>query len=140
MSNSIVGALREICAPLPDGAAVLLPVAWLRAQVTGPAAPSSSPTELEIDLTVADVARLLGRSSAAVRAWIRAGQLKAYQMQGREYRIRRTDLQVYLDQQRCTGHPISAVKTSEPPATGGRRPGRPRSTDLGTWRTAAGRR
>ncbi len=60
--------------------------------------------EMEADdplanLTVADVARQLGRSPGYVRDWIRRGELEAYQL-GKEYRVTRPALTTFCQRQR----------------------------------------
>ncbi len=46
-----------------------------------------------------EVAERLGISERTVRRWIKAGDLPAYQP-GREYRIRSTDLEEFLEQRK----------------------------------------
>ena len=88
--------LRRIVDPLPDGAAVSLPVDvlrdWLDAEEGDfPEQTSSEPQGF--DLTVQDAADLLGRAPSTVRGWCSSGVLPgAYRLRGREWRIPRSSL------------------------------------------------
>ena len=79
--------LRAIADGLPVGAAVTLPVQELREWLDD-ASPGFEP-----DYTVAEVAKLVGRSPVTVRAWIREGTLDGYLFRGREYRVPRESLE-----------------------------------------------
>ncbi len=85
---SLEDRLRQIVIALPDEASVTLPVVvvkeWLEVEADDPLA----------DLTVADVARQLGRSPGTVRDWIRRGDLEAYES-GKEYRVTRPALTTF---------------------------------------------
>jgi excisionase family DNA binding protein len=108
--------LRQIVMALPNEASIMLPVAvvreWLDAECDDPLA----------DLTVAEVAAKLGRAEGTVRAWIRAGGLKAYWL-GREYRVTRAALVAFRARRKdCE------VATAPPVAA------RFAAADLGAWR------
>jgi len=55
------------------------------------------------DLTIAEVAQRVGRSSSTVRAWCAAGRLRGYKLRGRDYRIPPAALQEFLARERHTG-------------------------------------
>jgi excisionase family DNA binding protein len=105
-------------AGVPDEAAILLPVAILRALLEVDTGNDSLG-----DLTVAQVAALVGRRPSTVRAWIRDGRLESYRLNKRDYRVTRVALSAFLEQQRATSHP--AGRSS---------PGRRACADLGAWR------
>ena len=81
----------------PEGSSVTLSVdslrAWLDDQGHG----------LEADLTVEDVAAFFRRSPVTVRSWIRHGKLRAYKLNGRDYRITRAAVEQYQKLQ-ARGH------------------------------------
>lgn len=85
--------LRRIVEALPPGAAVTLPrdeiAAWVGAEDPEPLA----------DLTVSEVAEIVKRAPSTVRGWCASGELRAYQFQGREYRITREALREFQDRQ-----------------------------------------
>ena len=82
---------------MPDGAMISLPVDtvrdWLNKNGSG----------LDQDLTVDDVAKFFDRSPVTIRAWIRAGRLRAYRFHGREYRVCESALEEFQQQQRGRG-------------------------------------
>ncbi len=113
---SIEDRLRQIVTALPEQASVTLPVVlvkeWLDLEADDPLA----------DLTVADVAEQLGRSTGTIRDWIRRGELKAYQL-GKEYRVTRPALTTFCQQQR--DGPRTSDRSAAAPS---------RRSDLGSWR------
>lgn len=50
-------------------------------------------------LTTKDIAKLLKINVLTVRRWIMAGKLQATSL-GKEYRIKKSDLEVFLEQRR----------------------------------------
>ena len=68
---------------LPAGSSVTLSretlAEWIDAAARTP--------DVEPDMTVEDVASLFDRSPVTVREWCRDGKLRAYRLNGREYRI-----------------------------------------------------
>jgi excisionase family DNA binding protein len=85
--------LRRIVEALPSGAAVTLPrdelARWIDAGDPEPLA----------DLTVPEAAEIVNRKPSTVRAWCQSGDLRAYKLQGREYRITRDALREFQDRQ-----------------------------------------
>lgn len=79
----------------PDEASVTLPVTTLREWMD-----ETGPGGFEPDLTTQEVADLLGRSPARVRAWIRDGLLRGYRFHNREWRVPRSDLEEFCERQR----------------------------------------
>lgn len=127
---SLVESLRKAIQPLPPNASLTLSVEWIRAglEIEGIAASPAQPSEPEADLTVEQVAEIMGKKPGTVRGWIRNGlngiRLAAYHFTAKEYRITRAAVDDFLDAQRR--------RTMEPKPLA-RQPG---SDDLGRWRTA----
>lgn len=118
--------LRTICDPMPPGSSVTLPVDWLRPLLQSEeAAGAAAAPQPEADLTVKEVAAIVGRKEGAVRQWIRSGakgtRLRAYTFNGREYRITRAALTEFLEAKR------NGSVTPAPAKRG-------RAADLGSWR------
>ena len=111
--------LRALVDALPEGASVTLPARVLEEWLSGEPAHGK---DAAADLTVAQVAALLGRSPQAVRNWIRTGDLKAYTFRNREYRVTRIALESFLDRQRSAGDNRRVGPKNTPTAP------------LGTWR------
>lgn len=86
--------LRRAIEGLPDGTSVTFPVERIRTWV------ADSKGDVEPDRTVREVAELFGRSPVTVRAWIRAGRLKAYRFRGREYRVSSDALETFIERER----------------------------------------
>ena len=120
---TIQDRLRAIVNALPEQASVTLPVLvmkeWLEVETDHSFA----------DLTVADVARQLGRSPGTVRDWIRRGDLEAYQL-GKEYRVTRPALTTFCQRQRKDG-PRTSDRPEAAPS---------RRSDLSAWRKVRPRR
>ena len=123
----LLAQLRTICEPMPPGSSVTLPVDWLRTQLrngeTGStAAPEPQP---QADLTVKEVAAIVGRKEGAVRQWIRTGskgvRLRAYYFTRKEYRVTRAALTEFLEAIRSGSAPTQANRSG-------------RAADLGSWR------
>ncbi len=85
--------IRRIVEALPPGASATLPrdtlAEWVGADDPEPLA----------DLTVAEVAEIVKRAPSTVRGWCSSGELRAYQFQGREYRVTREALREFQDRQ-----------------------------------------
>lgn len=106
--------LQKALAVLPDDA--LVPVQWVRAL-----ARAEGPEQL-VDLTVAQVARELGRSPATIRGWCGSGRIQeAYRLRGREWRIPHSALRQFF-----------RLEASERNASAGS--DGPHTTDLRMWR------
>jgi len=73
------------------------------------------------DYTVAQVADMFGRSPQTVRDWIKAGRLRAYMFNDREYRITRTAVEEFVEEQ----------KSGNGDASSG---GRKNTANLSAWR------
>ena len=91
---TLANRVRHLIDGVPDGGSVSLPVECLRAWLAG------SEGDLERDMTVANIAELFHRSPVTVRAWIRAGRLRAYRFRGREYRVSSSALEAFVAQER----------------------------------------
>jgi excisionase family DNA binding protein len=102
--------LRTLADALPDGAAVTLPVSLIWAWLIHSG--SANPHNNEADMTVAEVASLLSRSPQTVRTWIRRGNLDAYKLRGKEYRVTRDALEAFLALQRRHVAPRNAMHSS----------------------------
>jgi excisionase family DNA binding protein len=112
--------LRTLADALPDGAAVTLPVSLIRSWLVqgGPA-----DADHNADMTVAEVATLFNRSPQTVRTWIRHGDLDAYRLHGREYRITAMALEAFQQQQQAGAvSPLPQSATST------------RAANLAAWR------
>ena len=80
---------------MPSGAAITIPVDTLLGWIN-----ESGPGDFDPDLTVKEVAEMYGRAPSTVTEWIRAGELRAYTMNGREYRIPPSALEEFRRKQR----------------------------------------
>lgn len=115
--------LRTLADLLPDGAAVTLPVSLIRSWLIQSG--SADPHNDKADMTVAEVASLLSRSPQTVRTWIRQGDLDAYKLRGREYRVTRGALEAFSGHEQDRAAPRSSMHSSG---------GQP--ANLGSWRNA----
>jgi excisionase family DNA binding protein len=109
--------LRRIAETLPEHGSVTLSRADLLELVE--AALTEAADEPLGDYTVAQVGDMFQRSPQTVRDWIKSGRLRAYKLNGREYRITQVAVEEFLEQQR-NGTPDSG--------------GRKKAADLGAWR------
>jgi excisionase family DNA binding protein len=93
---------------------------------------------LERDLSVAEVARLLGRSTSAVRSWVEAARFVGAYKLGRAWRVPESALSTFRDGQRSrTSPPVGPGATISPRANRGHGPARARlgaEVDLSAWR------
>lgn len=119
--TTVVQRLRALVEGLPDGGAALLPRSELLALV------KALPLE-ELPgaaYSVADVATRLGRKPSTVRRLCAGGTLKAYRLNGRDFRIEPGALVEYIERQH------DRPRTARQGAA---------AADLGSWRTIAKRR
>ena len=86
--------IRKMIDGIPGGSSVVLPVSEVRTWLDehGPG--------LDQDLTVQEVGELFHRSPVTIRSWIRDGRLRAYRLQGREYRITTSALKDFQEDER----------------------------------------
>lgn len=115
--------LRCIVDAMPHGSSVTLPVDWLRVELgmaTVPIQPCQSDAR---DLSVDEVADIVKRRPSTVRGWCSSGQISAYRLNGREWRITRTALDTFLDGQRAPhdGEPTRTRRVAAP--------------NIGAWRS-----
>jgi excisionase family DNA binding protein len=93
---------------------------------------------LERDLSVAEVARLLGRSTSAVRSWVEAGRFVGAYKLGRAWRVPESALAAFRDDLRSRSplHVGPGATISPRPATQvhPRRANRGETPDLSAWR------
>ena len=110
----------KILEGMPDGAAVTLPVQWLRAQLVDDGKDAAAEDSIA-DLSVSEVAAELGRSPATIRSWCSAGEIPgAYKLKNREWRIPRPGYRKFFASQRNRAR-------QSPPR-------RRRHAELGAWR------
>ena len=125
-ARNIVEVLQEMVAPMPAGAAVVLPVDWLRSTLDtafNQPAPAVRHGQSSSDLSVIEVAKMVGRKPSTVRGWCAAGQLDGYRLNGRDWRVTHAALQAFLQGQRKGTEP--ATRTERRRAT----------LALGAWRS-----
>jgi excisionase family DNA binding protein len=80
--------LRNAIAGLPPGTLVALPrEALLEALGPSEVGISVDPAAARVDLTVAQIAQLFGRSPSTVRQWLESGALEGYKLFRREWRV-----------------------------------------------------
>lgn len=115
--------LNRIIEPLPPGASVLLPRECIEEWLAGEDTPSApTPEQVVIDLTIKQVASLMGKKESTVRGWLQAGEIEgAYKLHGREWRIPHDALRKFQERQRQRS-------VSKPPQR------RAMAPDLGAWR------
>jgi len=92
----------------------------------------------DVPLTVKEVATLLHRSPSTIRGWLVAGVLAGFKLRGRDWRVRRADLQAFLDglwpaasshvPPGATTPPAPDPRSRPPRAQAGEQP------DLSAWR------
>lgn len=93
-------ALRALAQAFPDGAVVSVPKEWLL-ELLGEA---DDGAQLEIDLTVSQVAQRFSRRPSTVRGWCEAHLLPgAYRNRGREWRIPVAALVEFQERERRSG-------------------------------------
>ena len=114
MSDKL-NALRAIVQNMPPDGSVTLPVALLADLV----AESNEPGQRL--LTLEQAAEFVGRSTSTVRTWLNTEQLAGFKLNGRDWRIRESALQAFIERQEAGEHKPPTV-TSE-------------TADLSEWRT-----
>lgn len=112
-SRALLRALEE----LPDEA--LVPAGWVRDQLQAERA-NDKPLG---DLSVEDAGAILDRAPSTIRGWLANGELRGYKRRGREWRIPRSAIVEFQEQER-RGETSSLARQS-----GGQ--GKP---DLSSWR------
>jgi hypothetical protein len=110
--------LMQLVAAMPDEAAVVLPIAWLRAELATSEPPPALDPIVSRDplMTVREVAHRFARSPSAVRSWAEQGLLKgAYRLRGRAWRIPLSSVVAFEDAQRQsrTGAEVVRLGPSE---------------------------
>ena len=103
----------------------LVPVGFVLQHLHPPVEPK--PREVGRDLTLPEVAERVRRSVSCVRGWCAAGELVAYKLRGREWRVRSDDLRAFLDAQRQPKQEPKKSRAPDAPA------------DLGAWRKVRAR-
>lgn len=118
--------LRALAEALPPGASVNIPAEWLLEELENEVIEDAPQDDSPIaDITVEQLAGELNRSPSTVRGWLSSGAFPgAYRLQGREWRIPRTEVEAFLNRQR----PQKPVAVRQAP----RRQRTP--ADLGAWR------
>jgi len=81
---------------LPDES--LVPVGFVREAIAEARAGSGDGLA---DLTVEDVAAVLGRAPSTIRTWLGAGELDGYKLRRREWRVPREALEELRDEARA---------------------------------------
>ena len=95
---SLHSRLRQLAAALPSDSSA---VTFTRADLVSMLDEDDvHETDLILrDLRVEEVAEETGRSPSTVRTWLISGQLRGYKLQGRDWRVPRSALRAFLDQQ-----------------------------------------
>ena len=118
-----LGSLRRKFRDLPPDAYV--PVHWVQSLLKNDTQSPRTTEKRLADLTVSEVGQALSRSPSTVRGWCASGKLKAYKLNGREWRVRPEDLQAFLDKQ---AQPGRKLKTDHRASILGKDP------DLSAWK------
>jgi hypothetical protein len=85
--------LRALVAGAMPGAVITVRADWIAELVADIPEPKA---QVEVDLTAAEVARLMARDEKTVASWCRVGLLSgAYRLRGREWRIPRASLAAF---------------------------------------------
>jgi len=115
---SLHSRLRQLAAALPsDSSAVTFTRADLRVMLDEDDVHES---DLNLrDLRVEDEADETCRSPSTVRTWLISGQLRGYKLQGRAWRVPRSALRAFLDDQPF--HRSKAAAASDQPRKSGPR-------------------
>ncbi len=83
--------LGEALVSLPDDAQV--PVRWVR-ELLGHA------DDGPVDLTLEQIAEKTGKAVSTVRGWCASGELRAYKLHGKQWRVPASALREFFDAQR----------------------------------------
>lgn len=112
--------VERLLQALPSGASVLLSREQL-AELAGTKnrQPGTEPrlqghSDLQVDLTVSQVAEAFGRTPNTVRRWLSSGDLEGYRFHGREWRITRQAVGVFQERQRKGEQPVMARNGTRP--------------------------
>jgi excisionase family DNA binding protein len=120
--------LAALAAALPSDGSVVLTAATLREWLDEEQASPGRTGPVAVDLTVSDVASMLGRKESTIRGWLGQKRIpEAYRFNGVEWRIPPTALERFLEEQRTSA---AAGQRS----TRARALGSGRTADLGAWR------
>jgi hypothetical protein len=109
----------------PDGL-ITMRTSWLRDQLEadGMTTEPVPATDLTVDLTVGDAARLLGRGESNIRTWIGTGALQGcYKFHNREWRIPRHSIAA-LQEREARAHAQRSTPVAFEPA----------EAELSAWR------
>lgn len=79
------------------------------------------------DMTLMEVAEKLRRSVSTVRGWCASGELQAYKLMGREWRVTPEALEAFLETQRKPKQELGKQRTANGPV------------ELGAWRKVRGK-
>lgn len=88
--------LRDVLDELPDEA--LVTVGWVRRKLEEEPEPEDGLDRL---YSVPELAEHFDRSEATIRTWCASGKLRAIKVEGREWRVRRSDVVAYEERQRA---------------------------------------
>lgn len=121
--------LRNAIAGLPPGTLVALPREALLDALGAPeaAVPPGLAVEPPVDVTVAQIAQLFGRSPSTVRQWLESGALEGYKLFGREWRVPSGALAAFQRRQRTGSAPPGASPARREGSLGDWRAVKPRS-------------
>ncbi len=114
--------LQRLAEALPETGSVILTRADLLELAEADESKDASAESLA-DFTVAQVAEMFERSPQTVRDWIKAGRLRGYRLNDREYRITASALREFQEEQR----------------NGASHGDRAEEADLGAWRDIVAR-
>ena len=131
--------LRERLSALVEAADpngnVTFSVQWLRDQLAAETR-SESPVRLQshaasVDPNVEQVAEMFGRGCSTIRSWLAAGEFpNAYKLQGREWRIPRSDIEALQARERDAQR--RAIQGAQQKT--GLEPADANAADLSAWR------
>lgn len=117
---SLAERLERLYRALPTGASVtlsrqnLIELVGAEQERFGSGLALSDRPDLQVDLTVSQVAEAFGRSPNTVRRWLAAGDLEGYRLHGREWRIARAAIEAFQERQGKGEQPLSARNGTQP--------------------------
>jgi excisionase family DNA binding protein len=98
VAPDLVGSLRILAEALPVGTVVPVPRELLLQLLSGNLGRHN---DVEVDLTVAELAVLFSRKRSAVRSWLERGDFpQAYKLHGREWRVPASSVHAFQEKQR----------------------------------------
>jgi len=112
--------LERLSKALPPGVAVVLFREHLVELARGEnALPGAEPAltdgqDLQVDLTVSQVAQAFGRTPNTVRRWLNSGDLEGYRFHGRQWRITRSAIETFQERQRKGQQTVRARNGTRP--------------------------